>query len=137
MSETTTKAKIFDRAVFEKVKEMQNRKRPATREQIMQRTGFGKETIRKAMKAGNWPSYRKSEKNAARARKARLMDDFAGIYSDQNNTDPNFLLSPDEGKLSKGWKPVTEKMRTYAIEAAKWIAVALVLSLVIFLVLKL
>lgn len=129
MVETTTKqpVKEFTREKFETVKKLQGM--GWKRARIAKQIKFGETTVRKAMKAPNWPQYRKNEKAALRARKERRDNDFFTSYSKSNNSDEPFLPSPKEGEITKT-AGITQPDNTYrniGIGAA-----VLIIALVLF-----
>lgn len=133
----TTTVKQFDRIAFEKVKKLQAQKKKLSREEIMERVGFGKETVRKAMKAPNWPQYRKNERKAAKARQEKRDDGFDGLFSKQDDNEP-FLPAPGEGKISKGFIPAERRaeIAKHKREIIGWTIAVLVFSLVLFLIVR-
>lgn len=142
MSKITITVKVFDRVAFDKVKVLQNRKKPAKLEEIMQRTGFGKETVRKAMKAPNWPQYRKNE--TSRQKQRQLVREEKKQFDDiwpngTQHADGPFLPMKNEGKISKGFVPPEirlERFMKHRREIITWGLAILVFSLVLFLILK-
>jgi hypothetical protein len=102
--------KMFDREDFQRVKDLQTAGK--SRVEIMSEVGFGKETVRKAMRAGNWPQYRKNEKSALAARAHRRMmnkiytrdDEVADLPGYTNAEGDQFLAQTNEGEFSDDFK---------------------------------
>lgn len=132
--------KLFDRAAFEKVKKLQGQKKQLSRKEIAERVGFGEETVRKAMKAANWPQYRKNEISRARQRAAQREEDrqMRELYpKGKLDNDEPFLPAPGEGRLSKGFRLIQPKATDLVDNhKAAGIVAILIVALVLFLVFR-
>ncbi|MBI5117607.1 hypothetical protein HZA56_14110 [Candidatus Poribacteria bacterium] len=133
-STTTEKqpVKVFGRADFDKVKKLQARKKPASREEIIERVGFGKETVRKAMIAPTWAQYRKNDKQALRRRAERREAAKNDLRLPGYTTDDgsDLLIAPNEGEPNPHFKmPGSDRTREYI----GWsVALVVVVAVVLF-----
>jgi len=132
--------KVFDRVAFEKVKKLQSQKKQLSRKEIAERVGFGEETIRKAMKAPNWPQYRKNEISRSRQRKLQREEgrQMRELYpKGMLDNDEPFLPAPGEGNMSKGFKVLKPKATDLVNNhKAAGIVAILIVALVLFLIVR-
>lgn len=133
----TSKPKVFDRVAFDKIKMLQKRK--WTREHIMEKTGYGRETVRKAMKAPSWPQYRKNEKNALRRRRElrgsqRTFHTIAptSVWHEDSRT-ADMLVDKSKETLSSSYAVRTRPSR---YEIVAWSAAAITTLVLIVLLWK-